>query len=235
MGLFDYFTKEGKFKRHVHRMRDRDAPPEDREASAQWLADDGSPRAIVGLLSRFEMNLTQQMKDRAEKEWIYQMLVNMGAKVIEPVQHHLRRNKQFAYPLRLLEEVSGLDAAVQICLELLKVEAERSTFEPELKRALLVWAAERRHPAITANVAPFLSDFDDEVRYAAAEAMLAQESDEARAPMLAVLANPKEDSIRLKHRLCEAFKARGWSVAGVSLAGVLPEAFTVHNDRIVSA
>jgi hypothetical protein len=235
MGLFDYFTKEGKFKRHVHRMRDRDAPPEDRDASAQWLVDDGSPRAIVGLLGRFEMNLSQQMKDRAEKEWVFQMLVNMGQKVIEPTEHHLRRNKQFSYPLRLLEEVAGLDVAANMAFELLLAQAARNTFEPELKRALLLWMAEKRHAGIVAHAAPFLTDFDDEVRYAAAEAIVAQESDEAREPLLGALLNRSEDSIRLKHRVCEVFKARQWSVANAELAGLLPPAFTIQNERIVSA
>ena len=47
-------------------MSDRDAQPEDRENSARFLAEDGSAKALMGLLTRFDMTITGQSKDRTE-------------------------------------------------------------------------------------------------------------------------------------------------------------------------
>jgi HEAT repeat protein len=232
MGLFDYFTQEGKLKRHAARVTNRDAQPEDREASVRWLSDDGSPKALVALLGRFDMNLTQGLKDKSERDWVYQLLLGKGAALREPLDHHLKACKQFHLPLRLLEEIAGADAATAKALELLDAERSRSAFYPEKKKNLLVWLAERTHPTAIAQVTEFLSDFDEEVRYAAIEVMAKQGSDDARAPLLEALLRPGEDSGRVRHRICELFKARGWSVAGVDLGRALAPGFSVVDDRI---
>jgi hypothetical protein len=53
MGLFDLFTHEGRLKRHALRVANRDAQPEDREASWRWLAEDASKsRCDIGCHAR---------------------------------------------------------------------------------------------------------------------------------------------------------------------------------------
>ena len=121
MGLFDRFTKEGKFMRHVRRMSDRDAQPEDREASARVLAEDGSPKAVMGLLSRFDIKVTQMMKDKQEKEFAYNLLLNVGKEKVErPIRAHFRKCKDYAWPLKLMVALEGQTAAVEQVYELLE-------------------------------------------------------------------------------------------------------------------
>ena len=68
MGLFDFMlSPEKKIAKHVRRLTNRDAQPEDREGSAAWLAQHGTPQAILGLLSRFDMQLEHHLKDRSEQ------------------------------------------------------------------------------------------------------------------------------------------------------------------------
>jgi hypothetical protein len=234
MGLLDYFTTEGKIKRHASRVANRDSQPEDRDASIRWLSDEGSPKAIVGLLGRFEMTFSQGLKDAAEKEWVFQLLLAKGDDLEEPLRHHLRSCKQFHPPLRLLEQLRGADAATAAAFELLDGERNRSTFYPEKKKNLLVWLAERKHPEAVQRGTDFLGDFDEEVRYAALELIANQGTDSGAAPLLAALTRPGEDSNRLKHRICEVFAQRGWSVAGADLSGKLPIAFAVQDDHIVA-
>ncbi|MCB9666437.1 MAG: HEAT repeat domain-containing protein [Alphaproteobacteria bacterium] len=236
MGLFDMFSKEGKLKRHARRMADRDAMPEDRDASARWLAEEGSRPSIAGLLTRFDMNLTQDMKDRAEKQLVFDLLTGLGEPVVEPLNVWVRRCKQYAWPLKLLVALRDEDEAVTAVFEILAGPVGKATFEPERRKELVVWLAERRHAGIVEHVAPFLKDFDEEVRYAAAETLVAQGDDSARQPLLAVLANPEEESLRLKHRLAQVFRQRGWSVEGeLGEETVLPSGFQVREGRIVEA
>jgi hypothetical protein len=234
MGLFDYFTQEGKLKRHARRMSDRDAMPEDREASAHWLAEEGSRAAIAGLLRRFDMSLTQQMKDRTEKELVYRLLLQLGDDVVEPTHTWLKRCKQYAWPLKLLVELEGEAPVVKTVYDVLDGPVGKAAFEPERRRELLVWLGERRDPGVFEHVPRFLSDFDEDVRYAAAEVLIAQEDDAAREPLLAVLADPDEESIRLKHRIAGVFEKRAWRVGEASLEGVLPPDYAVQDGRIAS-
>ncbi len=234
MGLLDYFTKEGKLKRNVRRMSDRDAQPEDREASLFWLRDEGSPKAIYGLLSRFDMNLTQQLNDASEKEQTFNVLLNLGEPVIGPLKAWLKQCKQFAHPLRMLERLEGEESVIQAVYEILEAEVGKHTFHPEKKKELLVWLAERRHAGAAPLAANFVADFDEEVRYAAAEVLIAQATDDTREPLISMLTNAEEDSNRVKYRVCDVFKARGWSVSGADLCE-LPPAFTVRDDRIVGS
>lgn len=235
MGLFDFFTREGKLTRHARRMGDRDAQQEDREVSASWLYEDGSRQAIEGLLRRFEFSMTQQIKDQGEKERVYQLLKALGDDVVEPVKDWLRAGKEYAWPLRLLAELQGDQAAIDLVFELLDAERKKAGFHPERKRELLVWLAEHRHPEALGHAVPFLEDFDESVRVAATEVVVAQNDDAARAPLLARLADPEEESNRMKHRICEAFQARAWPVDDADLDGVLPPGFAVHGGRIVAA
>lgn len=235
MGLFDFLTAEGRFKNHVRRVANRDAQPEDREASVRWLSKDGSAKALVALLSRFDINITSHLKDVAERDFTYQVLLNHRADLAEPLRHWLRQCKQFPRPLKLLEETEGEQAAIAMVFELLAVEAQRSALYPEKKRDLLVWLAERRHPGAFDAALPFLADFDENVRYAAIEVMLHQQDERARLPLLQALARPEEDSNRVRHQICEAAHQRRWSVADVDLTGRLPAGFAVEDGRILPA
>ena len=57
--------------------------------------------------------------------------------------------------------------------------------------------------------------------------------DESVLRFLTVLANPEEESNRLKVRIAEVFSQRGWSVGEGE--GHLPQGFEVKGERIVRA
>ena len=98
-----------------------------------------------------------------------------------------------------------------------------------------MWLTERRHPGIAAAAAPLLEDFDEGVRYAAAEAMLAQNDESAREPLLAVIADPEEESNRLKLRIADVFAQRRWSVEEVDEAAIEAlQGYTVQGGRLVA-
>lgn len=232
MGLFDFFLSEEKqIQRHVRRLTNRDSQPEDREASARWLAEKATPQALIGLLARFDINLDHQLKDAGEKEFVFSLLAGLGEAAIEPTRTWLRQCKHFALPLRLLGEIGGPRASLDMAFELLEIEGKKDDFKPDKKKALLVWLVGVKDPRCVEKAAPFLADFDEGVRYAAIEVLVAQGGDAGRAPLEAVLVNPREESNRLRVRVAEVFAQRGWR-AGPEVAERVPEGFAFRDGRI---
>ena len=236
MGLFDIFLSEEKrIQKQQRRVTNRDLQPEDREAAARWLADNGSGKALMALLSRFEMRLENQMKDQSEREFVYGLLVQHGNDLARPLRHHLRKARQIAMPVRLLQELEGEEAAIEVVYDLLRLEAERDDFKPDKKTDLLVWLTDRPHPGAMEAAVPHLRDFDEAVRYAAAEVILAQMDDAGRVHLQAVLENPEEESNRLKVRLCDVFQTRRWTVDDPdAVAANLPGGYGLVDGRIVA-
>jgi len=233
MGLLDYFfSEESQVSRYTRKLTNRDSQPEDREASARWLSEKATPTTLMALLSRFDMNLEHQMKDASEKEFVYSLLASHGTKVIEPVKAWLRQCRQFSLPLRLLADVAGQETAIHTAFELLEIEFKKDDFKPEKKKGILIWLAEIRHPGCIDAAKPFLKDFDEGVRYAASEVLALQGGETARKLLVDTLANPKEESNRLKVRIAELFASKGWSAEEV-VAERLPGGFRWADGRIL--
>jgi hypothetical protein len=232
MGLFDWFlSEESQIQRHVRRLTNRDAQPEDRQESARWLAQKATPQAILGLLQRFDLNLEHQMKDSGEKDVVYGLLRDLGDKVLEPARAWLLAGRQIAMPLRLVTEVAGRDRAIEMSYAILEHERKKDDFKPDKKKAVFVWLTDQRHPGIVEAVAPFFDDFDEGVRYSAAETLIAQ-GDAAREALLKQLAPGKEESTRVVVRICSAFAQRQWPTDGAAIA--VPTGFKLADGRIVA-
>jgi hypothetical protein len=190
---------------------------------------------LLALLARFDVSLDHQLKDKGEKDLVYALASTRGTDIVEPLHVWLRKCRSVALPLRLLEDLAGKPTAIDTACELLERERLRDDFKPAKKKALLIWLANVRHEKCLDTAGPFLDDFDEGVRYAAAEVIIAQKQDEGASFLLAVLTNPEEESNRLKIRVCEIFEQRKWSVgdAAPMLADTLPENFRVESGRVM--
>ncbi len=238
MGFLDaLFGPEKQILQKSRKLANIFAQPEDREAAARWLADEGSDQAILGLLGRFDVSIENSMKDAAEKELVTELLRGMGGAVLGPARRYVRRCKNMAWPLRVIEDAGGREDALASVLEMLDEEAAREDFKPDRKRNLLVKVADYRDPRIVPSAVRFLGDFDEGVRYAAAEAVLAQGTTDGREGLLAVLANPAEESNRLRARIADAFATRGWTLGDRArdVAARPPAGWQVRGQTLVRA
>ena len=234
MGIFDLFmSDEKKIKKHHRRLTNRDAQDEDREASAHWLSDNGTPQAILSLLSRFDMALDHQLKDASEKDLVEDLVRHKGAAAAPTVRQWLKKCKVTARPLQLLSDVEGPQAAMDMALELLEDERTQDPFKPEKKKKLLIWLAERTDDRSVEAAAHYLDDFDEGVRYAAAEVLIAEGSEQSRKELCRVFSNEDEDSNRLKVRVIEVFISRRWALDDPNAVHELPVGFRVDNGRFL--
>jgi hypothetical protein len=235
--MFDVFLKTDKrIQKQQRRITNRDAQPEDREAAARWLVEQGSGKALVALLSRFEMNLEHQINDKEEKEFVFALLASVGDPLFKPIRVHLKRCRQFALPIRLFQELKGLEATIEMVFELLQREFDKDDFKPDKKTNMLVWLTEHRHERAIEEVEKFLTDFDEVVRCSAVEVILAQEDAAGSLPLERALLRPDEDSNRLRVRLSEVFAQRRWPLnAPDEVAKALSDGFAVRDGRVVPA
>jgi hypothetical protein len=236
LGIFDVFlSEESRIQKSQRTLTNRDVQPEDRDKAARWLADRSSPKAIVAMLTRFDMNLENQLKDKGEKDLVYGLISAHGEAVMRPLERHLEKCKQIALPLRMYLELKGEEAAVLKVYELLEFERKKDDFKAQKKMDMLVWLADRKHPGAIAAVTPFLGDFDEGVRYSASEVILAQQDDAGRVPLEKVLSNKEEDSNRLKVRLAGVFASRRWVLDDpAAVSALLPGGFQVVDGRVVA-
>ena len=241
MGIFDLFTGgsiDKQIEKHSKRIKKKDAQQEDRVASAYWLAEEGSFNSVYGLLGRFEMAYEHRMKDRAEKDLVSQLLEDLGDPGIPAIKSFLRKSSQFARPMALLEKISGKEAALVMIFELLELEAAKSELKPGKKRQLLIKLAEFQEPEVVEKAQPFLDDFDEGVRFAAVEVLLAQdETSGLREKLLSCLSDPEEESNRLRVRISEAANARRWALGTHkdAIAANPPAGWTVSKGRLLPA
>ncbi len=216
MAFFDFLMGGvgGQIKRHARRVANRDAQAEDREISAQWLAEQGTEETLLALCGRFALQLEHGLKDRKEKELAFELLAEHGLLGSQIARRFAKGQPHFHYAVRIVERVEGGDAAIGLLLELLGAESVENEFHPEKKRNLLISLTERRHARVVEGARPFLADFDEGVRHAAIEAMAAQEGDSALPWLSASLLNPQEESTRIRGRLQEIFSQRRWALPG---------------------
>jgi len=239
MGFLDLiFGGSGSpIERQCKRVQNINAQPEDREAAALFLASDGSEQAIYGLLGRFDVRIENAMKDANEKAFVMDLLVELGGPALEPAILFAKRGKNLANPLKLIETLGGTAPLLATVLEMLDEEAAKEDFKADRKRHLLVKLADYKDPRIAASAARFLKDFDEGVRFAAAQAVIHQESEDGRAELLDALANPAEESNRLRVRIAEVVAARRWPLgerAG-ALAANPPSGFRLRDGFLVPA
>ncbi len=237
MGLFDFITggSEGQLKRHTKRAKNLNAQAEDREASLHWLAEDGSEQAIFGLLGRFNVTYEHQMKDLNEKQLVFELLEGLGDTVCGPIKVWARTAPQFARPLQLVQQFEGEEETVAFLLDLLA--GENDPFKPEKKRQILIRLAEYTDDRIVPAIEPCLRDFDEGIRYAAAEAALAQPDESVRLSLAECIADDKEESNRLRVRIAEAFHQRGWSLGdhADAVSSFPPHGWQVEDGRLFPA
>lgn len=238
MAFYDFYLGGARqFQAHAKRISNRNANTEDRDASARWLSEKGTDEAIYAMFGRFELQVEHLLKDQNEKELVVDLLVGHGERAVQQARKFATISPNFQYAVRVVEELKGASAAVDLLLELLSQERIENELKPEKKRTLLIALAERKDPRIVEAAARFLKDFDEGVRFGAIEALAAQEGDAAAPFLWEALINRREESTRIRGRLGEVYTQRRWPVDPEEswLPNHLPSGYRLLEGYIVPA
>ncbi len=232
-GLFGKNTGEGAVKKHAARVADKRAQAPDRWDSIQALGAMKTREAVTALLSRFSFYSDPSITDQEEKDEAFRLIVESGDVAIEPVLSFLQRSESLGWALKLLERMLP---AERVVAELLAVLAKMDTEyerDPTRKLQNLQALEDRRDPRIADGVARFVEDVNEGARFHAVGALLAQEDPSATKPLL-VSQLEREDSMRIRARIVEAFAAHGWEVGSArgKIEKALPAGFSLDKAGV---
>ena len=227
MGLSDLFSREGRARRGlqktIHRASDKHAQSMDRWKALEQLRDDGSEEAMLGLLRRFSFNYDKTIEDEQEKEWVFETLAGMGAKVLPALRTYMRDTDTLAWPLKILERVCQGDDFLQTLRTLCEWNDNSYVRDPSKKIQLVHFLGEHRRVEIATMIVAYLEDVDEGVRFKAVEGLLFQLGGDkgvadlavreaVLGPLIALLGNPAEESRRIKVRIVEGLGELGLSL-----------------------
>jgi hypothetical protein len=238
MGFLDRFSKDGRDQRarekNSARAVNKYMQSPDRMKALQALRDDGSDEALYGLMKRFGMMYDKTIEDEQEKEWVFEVLVEKGAKLLPALEKYLLTAESISWPLRVLDKVAEREAELALLKKILERHEPGYERDPTKKIQLLNHLATLKDSRVPPLGAPYLADMDEGVRYAAVE-VLVRQSDEAAgsAPLLDQLVKAEEDSLRLRLQIADGFADLGWSVPADRREAVmkfLPAQFKLNKD-----
>jgi hypothetical protein len=237
MGVFDLFSKDGRAQRaresNIKRAVNKYAQSPDRMKALQSLRDDGSPDALYGMLRRFGMMYDKTIEDEQEKEWVFEVLLEKGPVIIEPIKKYLLSADSISWPLRLLDRVAGKEQELEVLKAVLERHEPGYERDPTKKIQVLNHLASVKDDRVPPLLVPYLADMDEGVRLAAVEALMRHKNEEiAREPLLQHFVSDAEDSLRIRIQIAEGFAELAWLVKGHrgEVEKKLPEQFQLDRE-----
>ena len=241
MGLFDIFRggqkgekKAGNAAKWADAAGNKRAQSYERSEAIEHLANMGTVDAAEALIKRFGFSCDPSITDQEEKEAACEGIINVGRDAIPIVREYVKRAESLAYPMRIMKNVMKDEEFVAELLSWLKPwDTEYSKFiDPKLQ--LLIALEDHESPAIRPAIERFLEDVSDDARYAATVALIRQKDAAAALPLAKAIT--REESMRLKNKMLDAFAQNGWTVPAEHLAGVqraAPYGYSVNADGSV--
>jgi HEAT repeat protein len=242
--VFGLFSKDRGIKRAMKRAQNKLANSQDRWPALEKLRDHGDDESLYVLFKRFSFVASKLVEDQQEKEWTVESLIAKGEVVLPALRRYLGECESASYPLRILDGVATLPQAIEVIDEIMAKEKAGYSRDPKKKVDILSWLSEyRKMPDadVVKRVVPYLQDFDENVRFAAVEALSLRTSAGAAAaaePLVEALVNPEEESGRLKRRIADVLADGELELCGRK-ADVQPlletelTDFRMHHDKLV--
>lgn len=205
-GVFDKETRQQKaFDKLVAKLVSKSYQTEDRLAAIDYLAEEGSDRSISALFRRWDLTSDKVREDTAEKEYLAEVLVRLGPKIIPHLQDHNDRSVNVTRPIQVLGRLCATHEVVEEIIRVLGREQDRvASFRPEKKIQLIRLLGDYSDERIAAALLRSIDDFDADVRFEAIR-VLGELGDVSVAdPLIDRLAEGGEEVSRIRSNIIEA-------------------------------
>ncbi|MEZ4271452.1 MAG: hypothetical protein R3C68_08485 [Myxococcota bacterium] len=143
------------------------AQPDVRMREMQRLLNDGSTKAMRGVLKRFAANASGHIADEDEKKWLEDALVEKGEDALESVRAYIYEEKQLTYALRVYHRLTDHQEAVRFFIEVLERYGPDDHQSAEAKLQLVWQLSEHLNDSrVLPVLVTFLSDHSDDICWA---------------------------------------------------------------------
>jgi len=215
--LFSFFDadarKQKSFDRMVGKLVSKNQQHEERLAVIEELGRMQTDAADAALFRRWDMMADKKREDAAEKEYLAEVLASKGEHIVEYIKRHNDRSLNVTWPLQVLGRVAGEEAVLDEILRVLGNEQARlASFKPEKKVRLLQMLSDHEDERIEAVAVVSLGDFDETVRWEAAQQLGRLGGEVGCTALVDRLGHPDEDSIRVRRGIVNALFERQWKV-----------------------
>ena len=216
--LFDVDQRKQKnLEKLGNRLLSRSHQHEDRMAAIEELASIRTPESIGALFRRYDVSADKERDDRREKEYLADVLVAMGDEMLPQLREHLQRSTQVVLPAGILARVLDSPGVVSELLPILEAElARHAAFKPEKKVRLIQVLSAQDDDRIAPVLERALSDFDETVRFEAAQALARREPRFSGPVLVSRLVGGHEESNRVKASILAALAILAWPTSDAS-------------------
>lgn len=203
--VFGLFSKEKSLQRTIERATNKLAQQADRWGALERLREDGTDEALFGLCKRWSITSNNQVEDQQEKAWVVDVLTAKGAVALKPIGRYMKSAPQLSYALAVVGAVATKAQVLELVDPILADETPGYTRDPERRLDLIRWLGEWKDGGAEAatRLVPYLKDFDQNVRVAAADAIADADPALTAEPLLAAFLRPEEESGRFRKRIAE--------------------------------
>lgn len=225
MGLLDKFRnfQETRRLRRIEKAKKLVTNPkairEDRWAALTFLAEDldSVHEAVPALLPRFEYSLEHGINDTREKEIALKGIERFGKDALPYLKDWLRSTTRIAWPIKAISKIGDSETLLESLKQALNfndVTFDQAAVDKNYD--ILCHLREFSLDGYFKEIAHFLKDPDERVRFAAAEALIEQNSDEVKVYLQDFLQDDSTENRRIKQAVVNAFVKHGWKVEGLA-------------------
>lgn len=245
MGFLDFlFDKEKAEQRRIKKMlktvRNMYVQPQERQFTLQQLLEIGSPDAIRAILARFHESAPNTTVDIEEKEYVYDLLVDASRRkpeIIDLVIEHIKKSESnINWPIKIIQDTHEFDEMCDFLREILKSCTIDYQRDPEKKQEVILRAADFENEELAREVARFVDDANESVRFHAVQTLVDQGFDEITQEAL-IRGLIHEDSLRIAQQIAKTFdQNRSWTVDDEhreAVEAALPEDYTLHRQGYI--
>ncbi len=224
--VFGLFSKVKSLLKTIEKATNKLSQQPDRWAALEKLKEAGTDEALFGLCRRFGITSMKGVEDEQEKHWVVEALVaarkrddagkDVGSTTLEPLVRYMKGAEQLAFPLRVLERIADKAQVLEVVDALFASEPPGYVRMPERRIDLLRWFSEWNQATdeeVVARLSRYVTDFDENSRFAAIEGMTGKDPARIAPPLIAALLRPEEESGRIKRTILEVL-ARGQAPLG---------------------
>ena len=239
--VFGLFSKDKALQRTIDKATNKLAQQPDRWGALEKLRDDGSDGALFGLCKRFAITSMKGVEDEQEKSWVVDTLVDKGEVALTPLVRYMKTAEQLAFPLRVLERITDKARVLEVVDAIFASETPGYVRLPERRIDLIQWFASWKLATdddVVGRLTPYLTDFDENSRFAAIDGMNNRDPDKIAGPLVDALLRPEEESGRIKRTIIEVLEKTKASLGDradkvvAMLTGPLGEDFEVVDGTV---